>query len=419
MKLDGATLSEQIFSMATGKRVQAGDLVIAPVDRCMSHDSLTPEVIDALENDLTAERLADPERVVVVMDHVAPASSVATANAQARVRKWVKRQGIAHFFDVGVGVCHQVMIEERLVLPGQIALGTDSHATAYGSVCCFGTGVGSRDMALTLASGHNWFRVPETIRVRLSGAFRRCVSAKDLSLHLCGRLGMDGATYQAVEFHGADALSLASRETLASMTTELGAKAGLVPPTGAAMAEYAVPDWLRVRNDASYARTIDVDLSALCSQVSVWPKVDDVVAASELHEVAVQQVFLGTCTNGRLQDLQAAAAILEGRRVHPDVRMLVVPASHTILQDAVADGTLATLLDAGATLGTPGCGPCIGRHMGVIGAGETCFSTANRNFRGRMGDPEGRIYLGSPETAAVTALTGHICDPGEWEAIHG
>jgi len=419
MNPDGATLSEQIFSMATGKRVGAGDLVIAPVDRCMSHDSLTPEVIDALENDLATEGLADPERVVVVMDHVAPASSVATANAQARVRKWVKRQGIEHFYDVGVGVCHQVMIEKRLVLPGQIALGTDSHATAYGSVCCFGTGVGSRDMALTLASGHNWFRVPETIRIRLSGSFQRGVSAKDLSLYLCGLLGMDGATYQAVEFHGADGLSLASRETLASMTTELGAKAGLVPPTGPAMADYDVPDWLRVRDVGSYARSIDVDLSALRSQVSVWPKVDDVVPASDLEEVAVQQVFLGTCTNGRLQDLQAAAALLEGRRVHPDVRMLVVPASHTILQDAVADGTLATLLDAGATLGTPGCGPCIGRHMGVIGAGETCFSTANRNFRGRMGDPAGRIYLGSPETAAATALAGHICDPSEWEASHG
>ena len=343
MNLDGATLSEQIFSMASGQRVRAGDLVIAPVDRCMSHDSLTPEVIDALENDLGAVALADPERVVVVMDHVAPASSVATANAQVRVRRWVKEQGIEHFFDVGVGVCHQVMIEKQLVLPGQIALGTDSHATAYGSVCCFGTGVGSRDMALTLASGHNWFRVPETVRIRLSGAFRPSVSAKDLSLYLCGLLGMDGATYQAIEFHGADELSLASRETLASMTTELGAKAGLVPPTGLAMADYAVPDWLYVRPDARYVRTIDVDLSTLTPQVAVWPQVDHVVAAGELGDVPVQQVFLGTCTNGRLQDLQAAANLLAGKRVHPDVRMLVVPASHTILQAAVADGTLATL----------------------------------------------------------------------------
>jgi methanogen homoaconitase large subunit len=417
MDLTAATLSEQIFSMAASKRVQAGDLVIVSVDRCMSHDSLTPEVIDALNQDLGASLVSDPDRVVVVMDHVAPASSVQTANAQVQVRQWVQEQGISHFYDVGVGVCHQVMIEKELVLPGQIALGTDSHATAYGAVCCFGTGVGSRDMALTLASGHNWFRVPETIRITIEGAFRPWVSAKDLSLYLCGLLGMDGATYQAVEFHGADGLSLASRETLASMTTELGAKAGLVPPTGEAMAGYQVPEWLQVREGARYARSLHVDLSGLSSQVSVWPHVDTVVSAGELEDVTVDQVLLGTCTNGRLQDLQAAARVLHGRRVHPRVRMLIVPASHAILQAAVADGTLAELLAAGATIGTPGCGPCIGRHMGVIGAGETCFSTANRNFRGRMGDPEGRIYLGSPEAAAAAALTGHIADPADvWEA---
>ena len=413
MDLEHATLSEQIFSRAADRRVHAGDLVIVLVDRCMSHDSLTPEVIDALENDLGVSHVSDPERVVVVMDHVAPASSVPTANAQVRVRRWVREQGISHFYDIGSGVCHQVMIEKRLVLPGQIALGTDSHATAYGAVCCFGTGVGSRDMALTLASGHNWFRVPETVRVQLKGTFRPWVSAKDVSLYLCGALGMDGATYQAVEFHGAEGLSLASRETLASMTTELGAKAGLVPPTGEAMRDYAVPDWLHVRQGANYAKTVVVDLDALRSQVSVWPRVDTVVPAQDLGHVQVDQVFLGTCTNGRLQDLWAAARVLEGKQISSDVRMLVIPASHAILRAAVADGTLATLLAAGATVGTPGCGPCIGRHMGVIGAGETCFSTGNRNFRGRMGSPEGRIYLGSPETAAATALTGHITTPAD------
>lgn len=404
----GLTLSEQILSHAAGSTARAGELVIVSIDRCMSHDSLTPEVIDALRNELQSAHVFDPERIAVIIDHVAPAASVPTANAQVKVRQWVAEEGIRHFYDVGAGVCHQVMIEEGLVAPGQIAIGTDSHATAYGAVGCFGTGVGSRDMALAMATGQNWFRVPETIRVRLHGRFRPGVSAKDISLYLCGLLGMEGANYQAVEFHGAPWMTLDSRETLCSMTTELGAKAGLFYPEGEATAHLTVPAWLWLDPEAQFVRTVDVDLDALDAQVAMPPEVDHVAPAAELADVPVDLVFIGTCTNGRLQDLRAAAEILRGRHVAPGVRLLVIPASHRVLQAAVADGTLATLLAAGATVGTPGCGPCIGRHMGVIGAGEVCFSTANRNFRGRMGDPEGRVYLGSPETAAATALTGRI-----------
>jgi len=407
------TLSEQILSHAAGRTVRAGDLVIVPVDRCMTHDSLTPEVIAAMKETLEVERVHDPDRVAVMIDHVAPAASVATANAQVLVRRWVQEQGIAHFYDVGRGVCHQVMLEEHLVQPGQIALGTDSHATSYGAVCAFGTGVGSRDMAIALASGQTWLRVPETTCVRVHGRFRPFVSPKDLSLHLCGMLGLDGATYQAVEIHGVEWLPLDGRETLASMTTELGAKAGLIPPVGDALDGFEVPDWLAVQEGARYVRTIDVDLDELTSRVSVPPEVDHVRPAAELSDVRVDQVLIGTCTNGRLSDLRAAADILRGRSVADGVRLLVIPASHRVLQDAVADGALTTLLEAGATVGTPGCGPCIGRHMGVIGEGEVCVSTANRNFRGRMGSPEGRIYLASPEVAAATALTGHITDPAD------
>jgi len=407
------TLAEQIISHATGQPARAGDLVIVPVHRCMTHDSLTPEVIDALEDDLGVTRIQDPDRVAVIIDHVAPASSVATANAQVRVRRWVREQGIHRFYDVGAGICHQIMVEEGLVQPGEIALGTDSHATAYGAIGALGTGVGTRDMALALASGHTWLRVPETLRVRLRGRFRPGVYAKDLSLHLCGLLGLDGATYQAVEFHGGDWLTLDERLTLAGMTTELGAKAGLFPPTGVVAEGLAVPPWLRVQEGASYARTLDVDLSELRPLVAVPPEVDHVTPAQELADVAVDQVFIGTCTNGRLSDLHVAAKIMSGKRVAAGVRLLVIPASHRILQQATADGTLATLLAAGATVGTPGCGPCIGRHMGVMGAGEVALSTANRNFRGRMGDPEARIYLASPAVAAASALTGHITDPAE------
>ncbi len=411
MSASPLTLSEQILSHASGAEVRAGDLVVVEVDRCMCHDSLTPEVIDVLSDTLQVARIHDPQRVAVIMDHVVPAATVQTANAQVRTRRWVAEQGIPHFYDVGAGVCHQVMIEERLVQPGQVALGTDSHATAYGAVCAFGTGVGTRDMALALASGRIWLRVPETLRVLVRGRFRPNVSPKDLSLYLCGLLGLDGATYQAVEFHGLDWLSLDGRETLASMSTELGAKAGLIPPSPVTAERYPAPDWLGVCEGASYVRTIGVELDDLTSMVSLPPEVDHVRPAAELGDVRVDQVFIGTCTNGRLEDLHAAARLLSGRHVATGVRLLVIPASHRILEAAVADGTLATLLAAGATLGTPGCGPCIGRHMGVMGAGEVCLSTANRNFRGRMGDPEALVYLASPEVAAATALTGAITDP--------
>ena len=408
---DSATLSEQILSHAAGKRARAGDLVIVPVDRCMTHDSLTPEVIDALHEDLGGAHVKESHRVAVIMDHVAPASSVATANAQVKVRQWVAAEGIEHFYDVGAGVCHQVMIEERLVQPGQIVLGTDSHATLYGAVGAFGTGVGSRDMALALASGQTWLRVPETIRVSVQGRFRPRVSPKDLSLFLCGQLGMAGAAYRAVEFHGLEWLGLDGRETLCSMTTELGAKAGLMLPYGKLASAFPVPEWLRIEENVEYVQTIPIDLSDLTPQVAMPPDVEHVRPVSELKSIQVDLVFIGTCTNGRLADLHAAADILRGKRIARGVRLLVIPASHHILQAAVADGTITTLLEAGATLGTPGCGPCIGRHMGVIGQGEVCFSTANRNFRGRMGSPDASIYLGSPETAAATALTGVITDP--------
>lgn len=407
------TLSELILSHAVGHRVETGDLVIVPVDRCMTHDSLTPEIIDALTNILGVNRVHDPERVAVIMDHVAPAASVQTANAQVRTRRWVTEQGIRHFYDVGAGVCHQVLIEEGLVQPGQVAIGSDSHATSYGAIGAFGTGMGTGDLALALASGRTWLRVPETIRVIIKGRFRPYVSPKDISLYLCGLLGLDGATYQAVEFHGVDWLSLDGREVLAGMSTEIGAKTGIVPPSGEVLSRYDVPEWLRVQSGARYSRTVEIDLSTLSSLVAVPPEVDHITPARELGHVKVDQVFVGTCTNSRLEDLRALAGLLKGRQVAAGVRLLVIPASHRILQAVVDDGTLATLLAAGATLGTPGCGPCIGRHLGVIGAGEVCLSTANRNFRGRMGDPDGFIYLGSPEVAAATALRGYISDPTE------
>ena len=412
------TLSEQILSHAAGREVRAGELAVVDVGRVMTIDSIAPEVIDVLQGQLGIARIPHPERTALFIDHVAPASNLATAEGQIRARRFVREQGVDAFYDVGSGICHQLMIEEDLVLPGTVAVGSDSHSTTYGAIAAFGTGMGTTDIALAFATGRTWLRVPETVRVDLTGTLPPQVDAKDVVLHLLSRVKADGFTYRAVEFHGAAAFSLASRMTLCSMTTEMGAKAGIVPPDDLTRRYAPVPDWLRVEDDAVYLDRLTVDLSGVEPLVACPPRVDAVVPAGTLGDVRVDQVFLGTCTNGRLQDLRAAADILRGRHIADGVRMIVVPASSTVLQDAIADGTLSALLAAGATVGTPGCGACIGRHMGVLGAGEVCLSTSNRNFSGRMGSPEARIYLGSPQVAAATALRGVITDPreanGEW-----
>jgi len=405
------TLSEQILSHAAGRTVHAGELVVVELDRVMTIDSIAPEVIDVLENELEVDKLPYPERCAVFIDHVAPASNLATAEGQVRARRFVQQQGIPHFYDVGCGVCHQLMVEEHLVDPGMVAIGSDSHSTTYGAIAAFGTGMGTTDIALAFATGRTWMRVPETVRVDLVGQLPEGVDAKDLALNLLREVRADGFTYRAVEFHGVSTLSLASRMTLSSMTTEMGAKVGISVPDARTRAFASVPDWLAVQEGATYLDRLTVDLGSVEPLVACPPRVDDVVPARALADVQVDQVFLGTCTNGRLQDMQAAANILRGRQIAKRVRLLVVPASRAALQGAVADGTLATLLDAGATIGPAGCGPCIGRHLGVLGAGEVCFSTSNRNFSGRMGSPQAEIYLGSPQTAAATALRGRITDP--------
>ena len=399
------TLSEQILSH------EAGELTVVEVSRAMTVDSLAPEVIHVLTSELGQSELPHPERCAIFIDHVAPASNLATAEGQIRARRFAEAQSIEAFYDAGRGICHQLMVEEHLVQPGGVAVGSDSHSTAYGAVTAFGTGMGTTDIALAFATGRTWMRVPETVRVNLVGNLPPQVDAKDVALHLLSRVHADGFTYRAVEFHGAERLSLGARMTLCSMTTEMGAKAGLIAPDALTTSYHPVPDWLRVRDGAHYLDEMTVDLSTLEPLVAVSPRVDDVVPAQALGEVYVDQVFLGTCTNGRLQDLRAAAEVMRGRQVAPSVRMIVVPASHRVLRQATEDGTLATLLAAGATVGPAGCGPCIGRHLGVLGSGEVCLSTGNRNFTGRMGAPSAEIYLGSPQVAAATAVRGVITDP--------
>jgi methanogen homoaconitase large subunit len=405
------TLSEQILSHAAGHPVRAGELTVVELGRAMTVDSLAPEVIHVLQDKLGVKQVPYPKRCAIFVDHVAPASNVATAEGQARARQFAQEQRIEHLYDCGCGICHQLMIEEHLVQPGMVAIGSDSHSTTYGAIAAFGTGMGTTDIALAFATGRTWMRVPETVRIDLAGQLADRVDAKDVALALLRRVRADGFTYRAVEFHNLEGLSLASRMTLCSMTTEMGAKAGLAVPDEETRAYAAVPDWLAAEEDAGYLDRYAVNLSEIEPSVARPPRVDDVVPAGELGDVRVDQVFLGTCTNGRLQDMRAAAEILRGKHVAAGVRLIVIPASRRALRGALADGTLGILLDAGATIGPPGCGPCIGRHLGVLGAGEVCFSTSNRNFSGRMGSPEAQIYLGSPQTAAATALRGTITDP--------
>ena len=421
------TLSEQILSHSAGRTVRAGDVVTVGVDLVMMHDSLSPSIIRVLHEELGAERVWDPERVAVVIDHVAPAATVQTAEKQGDVRRWVKQQGITHLYDVGRGISHPVLVEEGMAQPGMVIVGSDSHSTAYGCVGAFGSGMGTTDIALAVATGRTWFRVPETVLVRASGRFRPGVSPKDLGLRAARLIRADGATYAAVEWHGLDFLSLGERMTLATLSIEVGAKAGIVPPTGelrmsnapysaddaANAPHFTIPSWLGVQEGASYQQIVEINLEALEPQVAAPPYVDNVTDLSDLGRVAVDVVYLGTCTNGHYEDMRAAADILRGRKVAPGVRLLVVPASSEALRLATDDGTLSTLLRAGAAIGTPGCGACIGRHMGVLAPGEVCLFTGNRNFRGRMGSPEASIYLASPEVAAATALTGYITHPQE------
>jgi methanogen homoaconitase large subunit len=410
----GQTLSEQILSHKAGKSVQAGDLVVIEPDVVMSHDSLTPSIIRIMREELGVPDVHNPEQLVMTLDHVAPASTVGTANAQNQVRAFARQQGI-RLFEVGRGICHQVLIEERIARAGSVVLGSDSHSTSYGAAGAFGTGMGSTDIALVWATGRTWLRVPETIRIQVEGRFQPGVDAKDLALKICRDMGIAGASYMAIEYHGLGWLGLPGRQTLASMAVEIGAKAGICFPEGGVADLFPTPEWLFTDPTAHFTRTVSIDLDALEPQVSIPHSVDQVTDISHVAGTPVDVVFLGTCTNGRYEDLAAAAEILQGKQIAGGVRLIVTPASSLELKRAIEGGALSALVEAGAVLTTPGCGPCMGRHQGTLGDDEVCLSTGNRNFKGRMGAPTARIFLASPEVAAATALRGVITDPRDLE----
>ncbi len=410
-----ATISQKIFTRASGsaRTVEPGEIVEASVDYAMSHDGTSVLAIKSFR-DMGSKSVWDPGRVVVPFDHIVPANNETAATLQKEVRDWIKEQGIVNFFDCGSGVCHQVFPEQGFALPGLLVVGADSHSCTYGAFGAFGTGVGATDMAEIYSRGRLWFKVPKTVGIKITGNLRPNVSAKDLALMVIGDLGADGANYQAVEYVGpvVEGLSISGRMTLCNLGIEMGAKAAIVPPdekTDAFLRGRAKAEYTPVRSDpSSYDCELEYDVSELEPLIAVPFRVDNVKAVSDLEGREIDQVFIGTCTNGRLEDLEAAARILKGRKVK--IRTLVIPASRDVLLDALKKGIIETLVEAGAMIGPLGCGPCLGAHMGVLGEGEACVSTSNRNFPGRMGKG-GLVFLASPATAAATALKGYITSP--------
>ncbi|HII02633.1 TPA: 3-isopropylmalate dehydratase large subunit [Methanosarcinaceae archaeon] len=408
------TISEKIFSRATGTEAKANDFVLANVDYAMAHDGTSILAVKAFK-EMEVEKVWDPERIVIPFDHIAPANNETAAGLQHEIRDWIKEQQIPNFYEVGEGICHQVLPENGFALPGKLVVGADSHSCTYGAFGAFATGVGATDMAEIFAAGKLWFKVPESIRMTVKGELGEGVYAKDLTLHLIGKTGIAGATYKALEFYGPaiSGLSVSGRMTLCNMAIEMGAKTGIVPPDGKTFEflknREAEPfDPVYADPDASYVKEVTYNAGDIEPQVACPHQVDNVKPVGELEGTHVDQVFIGTCTNGRLEDLEVAAGILKGKKVA--VRTIVIPASRSTLLAAIENGTMQTLLKAGVTISTPGCGPCLGAHQGVLGEGEVCVSTANRNFRGRMGKG-GFIYLASPATAAASALSGEITDP--------
>ncbi len=420
MSSSGQTLSEKILSRAAGERVRAGQFVDVEPDWAFMVDDTVGAVLTYLAA-AGVTKVRHPERIALFYDHFAPADTASNASDQHRGRHFATSAGIHRFFDVGSGISHQVAVEKGLVLPGQLAFNADSHTTTLGAVGCLGTGLGAAEMAYVWATGRIWLRVPATIRIELTGALPTGIDAKDAVLTLLGAHGARAATYQAVEYHGSGVghLDMASRMTFCNMAVEMGAKAALVPVDAITLAHFAalgVPvdaEAGRPDPDAVYHRTLVLDLSAVRPMVACPPTVDRVMPVAELGTVPIHQAFLGSCTNGRLEDLRRAAEVLRGRQVAPGVRMIVTPASREVHRAAIKEGVLEVLADAGCVVTPPGCGACAGLHMGVLGAGETCISSANRNFVGRMGSREAYVYLGSPATVAASAVLGRIADPRE------
>ncbi len=409
----GLTLVEKIISEHAGKTVHAGELVISKVDVTAVQDGTGPLTVQEFKK-LGKTKLHNPERTILFIDHASPSPRKELSNTHMVLRDFHKEYG-AVLSDTGAGVCHQRLVE-TFVNPGEILIGADSHTCTSGALGAFATGMGSTDIAVGMALGKTWLKVPATYKIVVNGKFKDGICSKDLMLYLIGMIGADGATYKALEFTGdtIDNMIMSERFTLANMAVEAGAKCGLFiadDKTKAFLEERGRGDKFRQilpDKDAVYERIIEIKAEDVPHTVSCPHTVDNTKPVSELNDVKVNQVYVGTCTNGRIEDLRVVAGILKGKKVHEDVRMLICPASKDVYKQALKEGLIDIFVDANASILPPGCGPCVGVHAGILGDGEVCLATQNRNFQGRMGNTKGFIYLASPYVAAYTALNGYI-----------
>ncbi len=410
-------VTEKILARASGsKEVYPEEIIEAQVDLAMSHDGTTPPTIRTFNQ--IADNVWNPDKIVIVFDHNVPANNIGSAEFQKITRNFARTQGIKKIFAQGEGICHQVLPEQGLIKPGTVVVGADSHTCTYGAFGAFATGMGATDMAMIYATGKTWFMVPGTIKVGVNGTLQGYATSKDLILKIIGKIGSYGATYHALEFTGptVENMDVSGRLTMCNMAVESGAKNGIMEPNK------AVLEYLKARNisgfevvrsdkDSVYEKEYHFEVDDLEPQVACPDNVDNVYPISKVEGAEINQAFIGSCTNGRLEDLRLAAEVLKGSKVHEDVRLLVIPASKNIYLDALKEGLIETFLESGAIVCNPGCGPCLGAHMGVLGPEEVCISTTNRNFVGRMGDPQSQVYLANPAVVASSAIAGEIKGP--------
>lgn len=412
-------ITEKILAKASGlKMVQPGEIIEVMVDLAMTHDGTSPPTIKTFQQ--IAEKVWDPDKIVVVFDHNLPANNMASAEFQRITRNFAREQGIENIYTHGEGICHQVLPEKGYIKPGTVVVGADSHTCTYGAFGAFATGMGTTDMAVVFATGKTWFMVPAAYKIDVNGVLRDYVTAKDVILHIIGEIGSYGATYKSLEFCGGtvEGMDVAGRMTMCNMAVESGAKNGIMEPNQATLSYLEDRNVLNFEffssdEDADYEKDYYFEVDDLQPQIACPNNVDNVYPVSKAAGKSIDQAFIGSCTNGRLEDLRLAAEVLKDGKVHQDVRLIVSPASRTIYLDALKEGLLDTFLRAGAIVLNPSCGPCLGAHMGVITSGEVCLATTNRNFVGRMGDPKSEVYLANPAVVAYSAIKGEIREPSD------
>lgn len=415
----GKTIAEKILSHHSGRDLKAGDFAMCKVDFVFAQDGTSSIIMDRIK-ELKVHTLKT--KFCMVVDHNAPSPNEGVSRIHKRMRHFSQEYKTS-LFDIGCGVCHQIIPESGFIRPGDLVLGADSHTCTYGALGAFSTGVGSTDLAITLATKENWFRVPQTIKIVVKGKIPKGVFAKDIILHIIGDLKADGATYKAIEFCGPviDKLDMDSRFTICNMVVEMGAKVGFMPVDKKTYAwlKLKIPNLRKIKpvipdKGAEYVKILEYDISGLRPSVAFPHNVDNVVSVDKLKNIKINEAFLGTCTNGRLTDLKIAASILKGRKIAPGIKFIIAPSSRTIFLDALKLGIIDVFIKAGAVVVAPGCGPCVGTHNGIPADGEVVISSANRNFKGRMGNPKAFIYLASPATVTASSIEGKITDPSNW-----